>query len=98
MICIEIEETGEPRRIEREIWVTVNRNGPVITPHRVKARGICDGRDIWSLGSLEGYPKARIITLSEYLECQAKAEKDPDPELTAEEAMHIMMGGSYETE
>ena len=87
---------GEVRRIESEIWITTNRNGPLATPHRIKARGVGDGEHIWSLGELEGYPEARIITLAEYLEAQA--EEDPDPELTPEEALNIIMGGSYETE
>lgn len=87
---------GEARRIESEIWITTNRNGPLATPHRIKARGVGDGEHIWSLGELEGYPEARIITMAEYLEAQA--EEDPDPELTPEEALNIIMGGSYETE
>lgn len=87
---------GEVRRIESEIWITTNRNGPLATPHRIKARGVGDGEHIWSLGELEGYPEARIITQAEYLEAQA--EEDPDPELTPEEALNIIMGGSYETE
>ena len=95
MIYIQTEG-GEVRRIENEVWITVNRNGIVATPHRIKARGIGDGERIWSLGQLEGYPGARIITLAEYLEAQV--EEDPDPELTAEEALNIIMGGSYETE
>ena len=95
MIYIQTEG-GEVRRIENEVWITVNRNGSVATPHRIKARGIGDGERIWSLGQLEGYPGARIITLAEYLEAQV--EEDPDPELTAEEALNIIMGGSYETE
>ena len=94
MIHIEITGTGERRRIEHEIWITANRNGPLATPHRAKARGIGDGEQVWSLGELEGYPEARIITLAEYLE----APEDEDPELTAEEALNIIMGGSYETE
>ncbi len=96
MIHIEITETGERRRIENEIWITVNRNGIVTTPHRVKAKGVGDGAQVWSLGELESYPEARIITLAEYLEAQG--EEDPDPELSAEEALNIIMGGSYETE
>ena len=95
MIYIQTEG-GEVRRIENEVWITVNRNGIVATPHRIKARGVGDGERIWSLGELEGYPGARIITLAEYLEAQV--EEDPDPELTAEEALNIIMGGSYETE
>lgn len=87
---------GEARRIEHEVWVTTNRNGIVATAHRIKAKGVGNGEHIWSLGELEGYPEARIITLAEYLEAQA--EEDPDPELTPEEALNIIMGGSYETE
>lgn len=95
MIYIQTEG-GEVKRIENEVWITTNRNGIVATPHRIKARGVGDGERIWSLGELEGYPGARIITLAEYLEAQV--EEDPDPELTAEEALNIIMGGSYETE
>ena len=95
MIYIQTKD-GEVRRIENEVWITVNRNGIVATPHRIKARGVGDGERIWNLGELEGYPGARIITLAEYLEAQA--EEDPDPELTAEEALNIIMGGIYETE
>lgn len=94
MICIEIIETGERLRIGQEIWVTVNRNGPVRTSQRVKARGVSDGDRIWSLGSLDGYPEAKLITLAEYGECLL----DPDPELTDAQALAIMMGGSHETE
>lgn len=96
MICIEVTETGQRLKLEREVWITSNRNGPVITPHRVKAKGVGDGKQIWSLGALEGFPEARIITLAEYLEAQT--EPDPDPELTAEAALNIILGGSYESE
>lgn len=95
-VCIEIVETGERRKITRPVWITTNRNGVVATPHRVKAQGVGDGERIWSLGELEGYPLARIITLAEYEE--GMTPPDEDPELTAEEALAIMMGGSYETE
>lgn len=95
MIYIQTEG-GEVRRIENEVWITVNRNGIVATPHRIKARGVGDGERIWSLGELEGCPGARIITLAEYLEAQV--EEDPDPELTPEETVNIMMGGRYEAQ
>lgn len=87
---------GEYICIENEIWITANRNGIVITPHRVKAKGVGDGTSIWSLGALEGFPAARIITWAEYEEQTVKP--DADPELSAEEALEIMMGGSYEAE
>lgn len=86
---------GECICIENEIWITTNRNGIVATPHRIKAKGVGDGKSIWSLGSLAGYPEARIITLAEFGET---LNVDTDPELSAEEALAIMMGGSYETE
>ena len=70
MVCMEITETGAHIRIDREIWITTNRNGIVATPHRIKAKGVGDGEKIWSLGELEGYPQARVITLAEYLETQ----------------------------
>ena len=92
MICIEITNTGERRRIGNEVWITVNRNGIVITPHRALARGVGDGEQVWSLGELEGYPEAKLITLAEYEE--GLTPPDPDPELTAEEALEIMMGGT----
>ena len=92
MICIEISDTGERIRIEREVWITTNRNGVVATPHRVKARGVGDGEKIWSLGELEGYPEARLITLAEYQE--ALPEPEEDPELSAEEALNILVGGN----
>ena len=95
-ICILIPDTGERRKLDQPVWITTNRNGIVVTPERTRAKGVGDGGQIWSLGELEGYPGARIITLAEYLEAQA--EEDPDPELTAEEALNIIMGGSYETE
>ena len=95
-ICIEIIETGERRRIDRPVFITTNRNGILSTPHAVKALGVRDGDKIWSLGGLEGYPEARKITLAEYLE--TLTPPDPDPELSAEEALNIIMGGSYETE
>ena len=92
MICVEILESGERRRIEREIWVHRQSNGMVVACPRPKAQGVCDGENTWSLGQLEGYPEARCIPLAEYLE--APGEPDSDPELTAEEALNIMMGGS----
>lgn len=95
MICIEIED-GTRRRIEQEVFVLRQRNGRIVRCHRVKAQGVGDGDQIWSLGELEGYPKARIITLAEYEETQTPP--DEDPELTAEEALAIMLGGNYETE
>ena len=94
-ICIEIIETGERRKLERPIWVTRNRNGILATPHRVKAGGVSDGETVWSLGQLDGFPEAKVITLAEYLEAQT--EPDTDPELTAEEALNIILGGSYES-
>lgn len=69
-ICIEIMDTGCRQRIEHPVWITKNRNGLLRTPHRVKALGVGDGQQIWDLGGLEGYPRARIITLLEYLETQ----------------------------
>ena len=91
-ICIEILETGDRRKIDRPVWVTVNHNGVLSTPHRIKALGVGDGVHIWSLGELEGFPEARIIPLAEYLETQGKV--DPDPELSAEETLIILMGGN----
>lgn len=95
-VYIEIMETGERRKLDRNMWITCNRNGPLTTPHDVKALGIGDGEQIWSLGKLEGYPEARIITRAEYEE--KPGAQDADPELTAEEALNIILGGSYETE
>ena len=96
MICLEICETGECRQIEKEVWITANRNGILTTPSRVKALGVGDGESVWSLGGLEGYPEARIITRAEYDERLSPPEEDP--ELTAEEALDIIMGGSYEAQ
>lgn len=70
MIHLEIVETGERLRIQNEVWLTTNRNGLVTTPHRVLAKGVGDGMGVWSLGDLQGYPEARIITLAEYEESQ----------------------------
>ena len=95
-ICIEIIATGERRRIEGPLWIDRGRNGPFLTPHRIKAKGLGDGEQIWSLGGLEGYPEARLITLTEYL--QSLAGEDPDPELTPEEALEIILGGNYEVQ
>ena len=92
MICIEITETGERRCIENEIWITKNRSGIRRTPHRCKALGIGDGETVWSLGKLEGYPQAKLITLAEYLETQASPEEDP--ELSDREVLEIILGGS----
>lgn len=91
MICIEEKGSGIRRRIEREIWIVGNRNGSVITPHRHKAQGVGDGVRVWSLGKLDGYPEARLITLAEFEEALGFA--DTDPELCAEEALEIIMGG-----
>lgn len=87
---------GECICIENEVWITANRNGTVVTPHRVKAKGVGDGTSIWSLGGLEGFPEARIVTRAEYEE--QTVEPGADPELSAEEALAVMMGGSYEAE
>ena len=94
-ICIEIIETGERKRIDRPVWIIRNRNGILATPHRCQALGVSNGETVWSLGELEGFPEAKVITLAEYLEAQT--EPDPDPELTAEEALNIILGGSYES-
>lgn len=96
MICLENTRTGERLKIDDPVWITKSRNGIHATPHRVKALGVGDGEQIWSFGTLEGYPEARIITLAEYEE--TLAPPDPDPVLTAEEALNIILGGSYETE
>lgn len=95
-VYIEIFETGQRMRIEAPIWITRNRNGIHSTPYRVKAKGIGDGAQIWSFGELGGYPVARIITRAEFEETLTPL--DPDPELTAEEALSIILGGSYEAE
>lgn len=95
-ICIEILGTGERRRIVRPIFITVNRNGILATPHAVKALGVGDGEHIWSFGELIDYPAAKKITLAEYLE--SLGEEDTEPELRAEEALKILLGGSYEAE
>ena len=91
-VCIEIAETGERRRIEKPLWIIRNRNGILATPHRCLALGVGDGEQIWSLGELEGYPQARIIPLAEYL--ATLGQEDPDPELTPEEALNIILGGN----
>lgn len=95
-ICIEILETRERLCLAEPVWIMTNRNGILRTPYRVKAQGVGDGVRVWSLGGLEGYPEARIITRAEYEE--TLTPPDEDPELTAEEALAIMMGGNYETE
>lgn len=91
-VYIEIIGTGERRSIDRPVWLTRNRNGILSTPHRVKALGIGDGENNWSFGTLEGYPEARIITRAEFEE--SLTEQETDPELTAEEALEIIMGGT----
>lgn len=95
-VYIEIVETGERRRIDGPVWLTRNRNGIHRTPYRVKALGVGDGENIWSFGSLADYPGAKLITRAEYEE--TLSAQDPDPELTTEEALSIILGGSYETE
>lgn len=95
MICIEVKETGERRCIENEIWITKNRSGIRRTPHRCKALGIGDGETVWSLGKLEGYPEAKLITLAEYLE--TLGEQGEEEELSAQETLDIILGGSDET-
>lgn len=96
MICMEITGTGERRKIENEVWITTNRNGIIITPHRIHAKGVGDGESIWSLGELEGCPLARIITLAEYEESLTAPETDP--ELTDAQALDIILGGNHEAE
>ena len=95
MICIEVKETGERRCIENEIWITKNRSGIRRTPHRCKALGIGDGETVWSLGELEGYPEAKLITLAEYLE--TLGEQGEEEELSAQETLDIILGGNHET-
>lgn len=94
VIYIEISQTGERRCLESPLWITRNRNGILTTPHRIKALGVGDGVNVWSLGKLDGYPEAKLITLAEYGETRSS----PDPELSAEEALNIILGGSYESE
>lgn len=67
MICIEIED-GTRRRIEQEVFILRQRNGRMVRCHRVKAQGVGDGENIWSLGELEGSARAKIITLAEFEE------------------------------
>lgn len=88
---IQIIETGERRTIERPVWLTKNRNGILTTPHRVKAMGVGDGENIWSFGSLDGYPEARLITRAEYEESLYGPEAEL--QLTAQEALEIITGG-----
>ena len=90
-ICIEFVETGERRRIEDPVWITGNRNGILRTTHRAKALGVGDGEQVFSFGELEGFPVVKEIALSAWMEHQG--EIDPDPELSAEEALYIIMGG-----
>ena len=94
-VCIEIVGTGARKKIMAPVWIKQNRNGLLCTSHRHQARGIGDGEQIWSLGTLAGYPEAQIITLAEYLE--AAAASDEDPELTEGQIVSILLGGSYET-
>ena len=91
MICIELAD-GSLRRIEHEIYVRRQENGAIVRCHKVHRQGVCDGEQTWSLGSLEGYPRAKVITLAEYLE-RPEPPSD-DPELTAEEALGIILGGN----
>lgn len=66
MIWIETE-LGDCRMISREIWVARQKNGILVRiPRAFGAEGISDGEQTWSLGALEGYPKARRITRAEY--------------------------------
>ena len=68
MIWIKTDQ-GECRRIEREIWVVRLRNGTLVQSRRqFGAQGVSDGEQTWSLGGLQGYPTARIITRAEYEE------------------------------
>lgn len=76
-VFIEIMETGQRRKIEHPVWITKNRNGILRTPHRFKALGVGDGDRIWSLGGLEGYPQARVITLLAYLEARTEHDREP---------------------
>lgn len=92
MIHIELIDTGERRAIEQPVWLTKNRNGIVSTRHQVKALGVSDGTENFSFGMLEGYPEAKLITRAEYEE--SLTEPETDPELTAEEALNIIMGGT----
>ena len=90
-ICIEIMETGERKKIDHPVWIARNRNGIIATPHRIKAGGVGDGERIWSFGTLEGFPEAKMIPLAEYLE--TLGSEPADPELSAEEALCIILGG-----
>lgn len=91
-LFVEIIGTGERLRIEKPVWITKNRNGIIRTPYRVHALGVGDGETFWSLGALDGYPEAKLITRAEYEE--TLTQQDADPELTAEEALEIIIGGS----
>lgn len=91
-VCIEILTGGERRYLSSPVWVTKNRNGVIRTPSRVHALGVGDGETVWSLGALDGYPEAKIITRAEYEERPGIQEEDP--ELNAEAALTIIMGGA----
>lgn len=93
MICIEITGTGERRCLEYGFYIRRLSNGMVVRCHRVHAQGVSDGEQIWSLGSLEGYPGARIVTRAEFEE--SLVESDADPELSDGEALHYIMEGTY---
>lgn len=98
---IHVMAGDRPHRLESPVWLTANRNGIIRTAHEPLARGILIDDEIHNLQGKEplgDYPEAKIITTAEYLEALGRTEPDPDPELTDEEAFHIMMGGTYETE
>lgn len=60
---------GECLRIAREIYVARQKNGTLVRiPRRYGAQGVSDGEQTWSLGGLQGYPAARLITRAEYEE------------------------------
>ena len=81
MICIEITETGQRLKLDGGFFVRRQRNGVLVRCPKPKRQGVCDGERVWSLGQLEEYPEARIITRAEYEEhlgTQTEPEAAPE--------------------
>lgn len=93
-LYLELVGSGERICLEEPVWITRNRWGLLRTRYRVKALGVSDGERVFSLGKLEGYPRARIITRAEYEEGLSQL----DPELDDRQIVNILLGGGYETE
>lgn len=105
-ICVKLldgAEAGTAVILEAPVYVYQDRRGRLLRCDRVKAQGVLSvtAEEIWQLQGKVPLERAAatvaVITRAEHDEL-ASGDAGADPELTAEEALNIMMGGTYEAE